>query len=209
MKFGRCILLLFSLYRLRKLRPREAKRLTQWHSFPVFFPQTHCIPSSLPPSHSNLYITNEHLVDLQPEPVHPFPAPSRHTHQQAGHAQQISYAQILFKRGWSNHFSLWVGGLPTVGSTPLSRPTGSSLLIYLPAARVKHSRSQALGTCSCLILKAATIKKGSPEREMACPAPICQSTSSNWASAVHQGTMLWLYQSPLSQNPQPVRETDH
>lgn len=139
MKFGRCILLLFSLYRLRKLRPRETKRLTQWHSFPVFFPQTHRISSSLPPSHSNFYITNEHLVDLQPEPVHPFPAPSRHTHQQAGHAQQVSYGQILFKRGWSNHFSLWVGGLPTVGSTPLSRPTGSSLLIYLAAARVKHS----------------------------------------------------------------------
>lgn len=75
-RFGRCIILLFSLYRLRKLRPRETKRLTQWHSFPVFFPQTHCIPSSLPPSYSNLYITNEHLVDLQPEPIHPFPTPS-------------------------------------------------------------------------------------------------------------------------------------
>lgn len=37
---------------------------------------THCIPSSLPPSYSNLYITNEHLVDLQPEPIHPFPTPS-------------------------------------------------------------------------------------------------------------------------------------
>ena len=38
---------------------------------------------------------------------------------------------------------------------------------------------EALGTCSCLILKEVTIKKGSPEREMACPAPVCQSTSSN------------------------------
>lgn len=38
---------------------------------------TNTLHSLLPtPSHSNLYITNEHLVDLQPEPIHPFPTPS-------------------------------------------------------------------------------------------------------------------------------------
>lgn len=63
----------------------------------------------------------------------------RHIYQQAGHTQQVSNTWILFKRGWSNHFSLWVGSLPMVGSAPLSRPTGSSLLIYWPEARVKHS----------------------------------------------------------------------
>ena len=109
-KFGRCIILLFSLYRLRKLRPRETKRLTQWYSFHVFFPQTHRPPSSLPPFHANLCITNEHLVDLQPKPIHPFPALSRHTHQQVGHTLKYHTPGSCSKEAGAttSHFGLVV-----------------------------------------------------------------------------------------------------
>ena len=60
------------------------------------------------------------------------PTPTLHlfTHKrQAGHTQQVQHARILSKGGWSKHFSLWVGGLPTVGSALPSRPAGPSLLI--------------------------------------------------------------------------------
>lgn len=121
-ELGSCIISLFSLYRLTKLRTRESKKLTPGHPVPVLFPQTCSVPSFPPPPHSNLYTTNEHFaeeakVNLQPHPNYSSRC-AAHTHshtpalrtQTAGRSHPTSTArpdlvqgrleQAFFTLGW-------------------------------------------------------------------------------------------------------------
>lgn len=134
------------------LRPTETERLTQRHPVPVLFPQIHTIPSSPPPAHSNLYITNEHLSEdkrgrsicgsnpttyLWMWPIHSN-TPAVCT-EEAGRLwkEKASHAQILSKGGHVFHSGSVVS--PAYNQLCISIPSGPSHLIHVQAARVKHS----------------------------------------------------------------------
>lgn len=99
---GRCILLLFSLYRFMRLRLRETKSLARGH--PVLeliplIPQTRSAPS-----HSNLYTQTSTSNDYRshsPSTLSPtLPLFAHHLahSRQAGHTKQVLHGQISCPR---------------------------------------------------------------------------------------------------------------
>lgn len=144
---GRCILLLFSLYRFTRLRLRETKRLARGH--PVLeliplIPQTRSVPSSAAPSHSNLYTQTS--TSMTTGATVPARSHCSHTilHTVGKQVTPNKYytARYLVRGGCRSHFSLWVCHVPTAGSALPSGPRGSSPLTYLCRARDKHSAAE-------------------------------------------------------------------